>query len=64
MSFIRSLLSIGPMSHVDFKKWQCRCVEFRGQGPQPGVTMEKGLPQGAWMCACPRVTGGGAGAEH
>ena len=33
MSFIISLLSIGPMTHVDFKKWPCRCVEFRGQGP-------------------------------
>ena len=21
------------MSHVDFKKWPCRPVEFRGQGP-------------------------------
>ena len=21
------------MSHVDFKKWPCRRVEFRGQGP-------------------------------
>ena len=35
MSFKISLLSIGPMSHVDFKKWPCRRVEFRGQGSQP-----------------------------
>ena len=21
------------MSHVDFKKWPCRPVEFKGQGP-------------------------------
>ena len=33
MSLIISLLSIGSMSHVDFKKWPCRRVEFRGQGP-------------------------------
>ena len=25
------------MSHVDFKKWQCRPVEFKGQGPQTEV---------------------------
>ena len=27
------------MSHVDFKKWPCRPVDFRGQGPYicPGV---------------------------
>ena len=23
------------MSPVDFEKWQCRPVEFKGQGPQP-----------------------------
>ena len=34
MSFIISLLSIGPMSHVDFKKWPCRHVELRGQRPK------------------------------
>ena len=33
MSFIISLLSIGTMSHVGFKKWQSRRVEFRRQGP-------------------------------
>ena len=26
-------MSIGFMSHVDFKKRQCRPVEFKGQGP-------------------------------
>ena len=25
------LLSLSSMSHVDFKKWPCRCVEFKGQ---------------------------------
>ena len=24
---------ISPMSHVDFQRWLCRRVEFRGQGP-------------------------------
>ena len=33
MLFIIYLLSIGPMPHVDFKKWPCRRVKFRGQGP-------------------------------
>ena len=23
----------GSMSHVDFKKWPCRPVKFKGQGP-------------------------------
>ena len=26
-------MSICFMSHVDFKKWPCRRVEFKGQGP-------------------------------
>ena len=25
-------MSLGFMSHVDFKKWQCRPVEVKGQG--------------------------------
>ena len=33
MSFIISLLAIGPMSHVDFNKCPCQRVKFRGQGP-------------------------------
>ena len=33
MSLIFFPMSIGFMSHVDFKKRQCRPVEFRGQGP-------------------------------
>ena len=33
MSLIFSPMSIGFMSHVDFKIWQCRPVEFKGQGP-------------------------------
>ena len=32
MLFVFFLLSIGPMSHVDFKKYPCRRVEFRGPG--------------------------------
>ena len=27
------LVSLGSMSHVDFKEWTCRRVEFRGQEP-------------------------------
>ena len=30
------------MSPVDFKKWPCRPVEFRGQGPQSRDMNEKG----------------------
>ena len=26
-------MSLSPMSHVEFKKYQCRPVNFRGQGP-------------------------------
>ena len=26
-------MSIGFMSHVDFEKWPCHPVEFKGQGP-------------------------------
>ena len=33
MSLIFFLMSIGFMSHVDFKKGPCRPVEFKGQGP-------------------------------
>ena len=34
MSFIFILTSLGSMSHVDFKKWPCRRVEFKGQDSQ------------------------------
>ena len=33
MSMIFLLMSIGSMSHVDFKKWPCHPVDFRGLGP-------------------------------
>ena len=35
VSLILMLISlyIGFMSHVDFKKWPCRWVEFRGREP-------------------------------
>ena len=33
MSLILFPMSISSMSHVDFKKWPCRPVEFKGQGP-------------------------------
>ena len=35
MSLIFFPMSIGFISHVDFKKRQCRPVDFRGQGPLP-----------------------------
>ena len=34
MSLIFFPMSIGFMSHVDFKKWPCRPVNFKGQGPR------------------------------
>ena len=34
MSHIFVPMSIGFMSHVDFKKWLCRPVDFKGQEPQ------------------------------
>ena len=36
MSLIFCLMSIGFMSHVNFKKRPCRPVEFKGQGPLAG----------------------------
>ena len=33
MLLILFVMSLGSMSHVDFKKSLCRSVEFRGQGP-------------------------------
>ena len=33
VSLILFLMSLGSMSHVDFKKCPCRRVEFRGRGP-------------------------------
>ena len=33
MSLIFFPMSIGFMSHADFKKWQCHAVEFKGQRP-------------------------------
>ena len=33
MSLILFLMSLGSMSHVDFKKGPCQPVEFKGQGP-------------------------------
>ena len=32
LDFIHDM-SLSSMSHVDFKKTPCRCVEFKGQGP-------------------------------
>ena len=26
-------MSLSPMSYLEFKKWPCRPVDFRGQGP-------------------------------
>ena len=45
MSLIFFLMSIGFMSHVDFKKWLCRPVEFKGQGPHKGATVLCGVVQ-------------------
>ena len=33
VSVILFYMSLGSMSHVDFKKRPCRPVDFRGQGP-------------------------------
>ena len=40
-------MSLGSMSHVDFKKKLCRHVEFRGQGPSSGPRdLEKDCSEG------------------
>ena len=53
-----SLLSIGPMSHVDSKKCPCRRVGFRDQGPREGgdsvlrsASMPVSSPQPGSMCS-------------
>ena len=33
MSLILTLISLGFVSHVEFKKWPCCHVKFKGQGP-------------------------------
>ena len=37
------------MSHVDFKKWPCRPVEFKGQGPRGGGGGGGGDPPPTWI---------------
>ena len=34
MLFIFIFLLLGPMSHLDFTKWQCRRVKLKGQEPR------------------------------
>ena len=49
MSLIFFPMSIGFMSHVDFKKRPCRPVKFKGQGPQwPLAVLEGWLLEG-WL---------------
>ena len=38
MSIVFFLMSIGSMSHVEFKKQPCRPVEFNGQRPFLSLT--------------------------
>ena len=33
MSLKKNPMSLGFMSHVDYKKWLCHPVDFKGQGP-------------------------------
>ena len=33
VTYFYSHVNIGSMSHVGFKKWLCRCVKFKRQGP-------------------------------
>ena len=52
MLVILFLLSMSSMLYVDFKKWACRPVEFKGQGPHHclvGVT---------WYCVVGPEGGG------
>ena len=41
VSFFFLAMLISPMSHVDFKKWLCRRVDFRGQGPSCREALQK-----------------------
>ena len=54
VSVIFPLVSIGFMSPVDFKKWPCRPVDFKGQEPwlSPPTADVRGPPGvGAFMGA-------------
>ena len=52
MLIVFFLMSIGSMSHVEFKKQPCRPVEFKGQGPYSGDQVASA------GCVC---VGGGGG---
>ena len=44
------LVSLGPMSHVNFKKWPCRRVEYRDQEPPPRLLLQVQLVHGcSWV---------------
>ena len=72
MSLISFPMSIGFMSHVEFKKRQCRPVEFRGQGPQRRLTEAmRGPTRSAELCEgllewayCARGRGPGHGPDQ
>ena len=46
MSLIFSPMSIGLMSYVDFEKWPCHPVEFKGQGAPSGKVSRDGGGRG------------------
>ena len=46
-----SILSLGPMEHVDFKKWPCRHVEFTDQEAHPSPYIRT-IDIGASVCMC------------
>ena len=53
MSLIFSLISIGLMSHVDFKKGSCRPIDFKGQGPPLPLEPGSSLPGAkVYTCLC------------
>ena len=50
MSQIFFPMLISSMSHIDFKKWPCCPVNFKGQGPQHTVLLKNFLLQFGRKC--------------
>ena len=48
-------MSLGPMSHVKFKKQPCRYVDFRGQGHNNDYLHKTSQQTRDWhCCGCPK----------
>ena len=46
LSLLFLIITLRCMSNLDFKKWQCRHVEFKGQGPISTVVLRMEVREG------------------